>query len=81
MKNRRNFLKQAKFILCCALFAFICVFGSAAAFAEGDSVLLDRSGAPLTGENFMYYDSAVAAFGDLLDADFICRCGVCCCHW
>ena len=69
MKNRRNFMRHTKFILCCALFAFICVFGSAAAFAEGgDAALLDREGKALTAENFPYYDAALDAFADSLEA-------------
>ena len=69
MKNRRNFMRHTKFILCCALFTFICVFGSAAAFAEGgDAALLDREGRPLTAENFAYYDAALEAFADSLEA-------------
>lgn len=62
-------MRHTKFILCCALFAFICVFGSAAAFAEGgDGALLDREGKPLTTENFAYYDAAIEAFSGQLEA-------------
>ncbi|MBQ8264550.1 MAG: hypothetical protein IJY96_07245 [Oscillospiraceae bacterium] len=62
-------MRHTKFILCCALFTFICVFGSAAAFAEGgDAALLDREGRPLTAENFAYYDAALEAFADSLEA-------------
>lgn len=67
MKNRRNIMRKTKFILCCALFTFICVFGSAAAFAEGDNAaLLDRNGEVLTAENFPYYADALDTFNEYI---------------
>lgn len=66
MKNRRNIMRQTKFILCCLVFTCICVFGSAAAFAEG--VLLDRNGEALTAENFPYYADALDTFDEYLSA-------------
>ena len=66
MKNR-DILRHTKFILCCALFAFICVCGSAAAFADSD-MLTDRNGNALTAENFLYYNSALDAFSNELNA-------------
>jgi len=69
MKNR-DILRHTKFILCCALFAFICVCGSAAAFADNDEspALLDRNGIALSPDNFSYYIYALDAFSDELDA-------------
>ena len=70
MKNR-DILRHTKFVLCCALFAFICVCGSAAAFADSDEnvpALMDRNGLALSFENFMYYNSARDAFSNYLDS-------------
>lgn len=64
MKNRKTF-RHTKFILCCALFAFICVFGSAAAFADSH-MLTDRNGNALIADNFLYYNSALDAFSNEL---------------
>ena len=68
--KKRGILRHAKFILCCALFAFICVCGSAAAFADNDesSALMDRNGIDLSPDNFPYYIYAHDAFSDELDA-------------
>ena len=69
--KKRNILRHTKFILCCALFAFICVAGSAAAFADSDEsapVLMDRNGAVLSFDNFLYYNSALDAFSNYLSS-------------
>ena len=66
MKNSRSVIREIKFTLCCLVFTCICVFGSAAAFAEG--VLLDRNGEALTEENFPYYADALDAFNEYLSA-------------
>lgn len=68
MKKRHNTLRKAKFILCCAIFTFICVFGSAASFADGaeTAALFDRDGEVLTEENFPYYADALDTFGEYL---------------
>ena len=36
MKNSKSIIREIKFTLCCLVFTCICVFGSAAAFAEGE---------------------------------------------
>ena len=69
MKNSKSIIREIKFALCCLAFTCICVFGSAAAFAEGgDAALLDREGKALTAENFPYYDAAIETFSAQLEA-------------
>lgn len=66
MKNSKSLIREIKFALCCLVFTCICVFGSAAAFAEG--TLLDRNGETLTAENFPYYADALDTFNEYLSA-------------